>query len=373
MWGASPFGAVPWGSGGDEGDISLSVSDGIVLSTSTSNKILPYLIDTLHLGGATTTQLNAFNAVVDSFGIQTATLVAWSMFATSSVDFSTTTAYTNTVVLAAIDILLASGLVSNQLEAHEAVVDAIAAHTLAALKFSIGATDSIAFSDALTNALNFAVQLVATVVLQDTVVPTLHCLLLASSSLAAVTTLSSVLYASEAVVDGIGLFINVRLDTGDFSGWVLNTEARGVTEYRNFEFNSFAPAFGSYYAGSDDGLYELVGDDDAGTPIDAWIRSALTNLGSDVLKNAPAMYVGLTADESLVLKVVLSNDPATGGKREFWYTSPPKAAASSQGTRFEPGKGLEAVYWQWELHNQDGGDFSINVVSWYPVMYTRRV
>lgn len=374
MYGETPYGYVPYGALAPSGaPIALAATSSLAVVPTSVYKMMPYLFDTLQLGSSSSGSLHAFNAVVDRLGMQTATLIAWSLFATSSANFADTSAYTVKVVLAAIDTLLATDLVGTKLEAREAVIDAIAAQTLTELKFNVGAVDSIAFTDALTNALQFAEHLVDSILLQSAATPTLHCVLLASSGLAVATTLAGVLHATEAVTDSIGLFLNIRLDTGDFTGWVLNPEGRSVTEYRNYEFNSFTAAFGTYFGAGDGGIYELVGSDDDGTPIDAWIRNALTNFGSDVIKNVPALYVGLVSDGSLVLKVVVSNDPTTGGKREFWYTSPPKAAASSQGTRFEPGKGLEAVYWQWELHNVDGADFGINVVSWYPVYYARRV
>ena len=83
------------------------------------------------------------------------------------------------------------------------------------------------------------------------------------------------------------LFASIRIGDDEYTAWVLSVNRTdegnslpAVVEYRNFPFNSFAAWNGSYFGASEHGIFELTGDDDDGEPIDAWVRTAISNLGT---------------------------------------------------------------------------------------------
>lgn len=61
---------------------------------------------------------------------------------------------------------------------------------------------------------------------------------------------------------GVGHGPNMAVRT-----WALNTSNKALTEYRNFDFNSYTEFGGRFYAAGDDGIFELAGTDDDGTEI----------------------------------------------------------------------------------------------------------
>lgn len=164
--------------------------------------------------------------------------------------------------------------------------------------------------------------------------------------------------------------VNLRLAGEEYSAWVMNMDSLGVTQYQNYGFNSFAKFNRFYYGAREDGLYLLDGDTDDGTPIQAWIKTGLSNFGTGLVKRMPAFYIGYTADNGMVLKVTVTN---AGEKTEHWYKLTPRQADSTREDRATVGKGLASVYWQWELHNIDGGDFEIDTMRFWPMVLTRRV
>lgn len=184
-----------------------------------------------------------------------------------------------------------------------------------------------------------------------------------------------------AAMDTAGAYVRTLFLGQDFEGWVLNTRPRGAadnsepirgfTTYQNMPFTSFANYQGKQYGASTGGVYELTGDTDDGEKIPAWIRTGLMDLDSRRDKRMQSVYVGYTSDKRLIAKMVTT----TGGEKvETWYTMRAiQNAGDTRDGRIQIGKGLHSVYWAFELHNEDGADFTLDVVALWPVYLDRRV
>lgn len=152
--------------------------------------------------------------------------------------------------------------------------------------------------------------------------------------------------------------------------YALQTERQALTKYTNFPFNSFAAFAGRYLAAGPDGIFELVGDTDSGTAIQAAARFGVTDLGTSRVKRVENVYIGVRAakgDKALLLRV-LTNETQ---QRDYGV----KASISDglHTTRVDLGKGVEARYWQFELRNRDGADFSVDTVEVQPTPTRRRL
>jgi hypothetical protein len=81
-------------------------------------------------------------------------------------------------------------------------------------------------------------------------------------------------------IRGIPPFVPIR------KGFVMNLLHFGVTEYSNYLFNSFCDYHlnGVYIGASEDGIFLLDGDDDAGIKINAAIQSGTEDLWGQVMK-----------------------------------------------------------------------------------------
>src|SRR5690606_22124704 len=142
------------------------------------------------------------------------------------------------------------------------------------------------------------------------------------------------------------------------------------SRYTQYPFNSFAKIGGRYMGCAPDGLYWLEGDDDDGTPIPAKIRLGMDNLGSRRIKHMPECYIGYTSDGVLLLKAVFSNEE--GGLNMAIYRLKPRAAATLREHRFELGRGLKAVDWDFDIENVDGADFDLRSVEFHVLNTARR-
>ena len=78
---------------------------------------------------------------------------------------------------------------------------------------------------------------------------------------------------------------------------VMNTDTMAVSEYSNYEFTSFANFGGMTLALHRNGnIYQLGGDTDAGSEIDAAFETGMDDMGSQKTKRLLALTVGLRSD-----------------------------------------------------------------------------
>lgn len=150
---------------------------------------------------------------------------------------------------------------------------------------------------------------------------------------------------------------------GSVTTWVMNTRSGGVTEYQNYAFNSFARVGNKYIAGADDGLYELLGDDDNGEDIIATIRSGFAQWSGTHLGSFKAAYLAVAGAGTYILRV-LTRDGKT-----FNYQV---TAADGQTVKVNMGKGLRSRYFAFELVSS-GQDFDLDTLEFVPLVADRRV
>ena len=150
--------------------------------------------------------------------------------------------------------------------------------------------------------------------------------------------------------------------------YVVNANTLALTTYNNYNFNSFAKLGGKYYGAADDGIYELSGANDNGTQIAASVTLGKQDFNSELLKTMPSVYVGLSATGAMILKVVTD----TGSARLYKLATPTNTTALQSG-RFKLGRGVTSRYWQFELQNVDGSDFTLDSITLHTVVLSRRI
>lgn len=153
-----------------------------------------------------------------------------------------------------------------------------------------------------------------------------------------------------------------------FTSWAVNTRTGATTEYDNFEFNSFAQVGTSqtgtsYLGASSEGLFELVGDTDAGQDIVAKIKSGFLQFSGSRYSSFKAAYLGMRGDGYVYLKV------DTGDGKSYTYRS---MLQNMQTTKVIMGKGLRARYFAFELVTV-GQDFDLDTIEFIPITANRRV
>lgn len=177
---------------------------------------------------------------------------------------------------------------------------------------------------------------------------------------------------TQALLDGAQFGLTLYNGEDAYTAWVMTTETRAMRRYLNYPFNSFAVLDGHVYGAGPDGIYLLEGGDDAGVPIRSAVRTGLLDFGTRQLKRMDRAYLGYAADGTLCLRVI--NTSETGTKVACTYQMVPTTAEAPREQRVQIGRGLQSVYWQFELRNDaTGDDFELHDMTLLPMVLSRRV
>lgn len=145
--------------------------------------------------------------------------------------------------------------------------------------------------------------------------------------------------------------------------WALNTRTTALTQYTNYAFNSFADIAGRQIGATEDGLYELTGDDDAGEDIISALKTGMIQMGGSRFTSFKAAYLGVRGGGEFVLKLEM------GDGRVHHYGV---VARDMETTKIRLGRGLRARYFSFELIST-GQDFDLDTLEFVPVVMQRRV
>lgn len=168
---------------------------------------------------------------------------------------------------------------------------------------------------------------------------------------------------SPEVVDSVSITGAYLSPGGGITTWAMNTRTAAVTEYSNYEFNSFARLGDKYIGASANGLYELVGDDDDGEAIIARIKSGFFQWAGSRFTLFKAAYLGIRGGGDFVLRLT------TGDGKTYDYAV---AARDMRSTKVKIGKGIRTRYFCFELISA-GDDFDLESVEFVPLVAERRV
>lgn len=213
----------------------------------------------------------------------------------------------------------------------------------------------------------------------DTPTPTLTLISVVEEGGTADDTPASLLSAVTLLTEAATAGVLLRLGDDYYVGWAMNPEAvqtrngmqPAVTQYQNFPFNSFAKLSGRYYAAASDGIYELTGSDDAGTPIVGYLKSGKLDFGSSTHKRMDSAYFAVATDGVVRLKTITHD---RGENIETWYQVVSRDdGAVAENIRLKIGKGLKSRYWQFELVVEDASSFELEEFMLIPLNLTRRL
>lgn len=165
------------------------------------------------------------------------------------------------------------------------------------------------------------------------------------------------------VVEGLEITLGYLAPSGSTTAWVMNTRTGAVTEYQNYEFNSFASLGNKYIAASKDGLFELVGDTDSGNAIIASLKSGFMQFGGTRLSRLGAAYIAARGEGNFILRIV------DGDGKTYDYTT---STRNMRSTKVHMGKGQRSRYFSFELISA-GQDFDLDTLEFVPVLVQRRV
>lgn len=144
--------------------------------------------------------------------------------------------------------------------------------------------------------------------------------------------------------------------TGNGNAIAMQTQTLTLTTFSSYDYGAFARAYGRNLAGSANGLFELVGDTDAGTPVIATVELATTDFGTSMLKAIDRLYVGYECAAPMNLEVTVD-----GGTSADYALPANQRDMDTQ--RVKTGRGLSGRYWGFTLTNPDGAAFALDTVD----------
>lgn len=154
---------------------------------------------------------------------------------------------------------------------------------------------------------------------------------------------------------------------GTVSIIVMNSKNFALTEYSNFNFNSFAKLNGKHIASNGSGIYELEGSDDAGTDISASVKPRVSDFGTSLLKRLSGAYFSIKNIGTMTAKAVDENGDE-GGTRAFTSSTD-----KYKTRRVKFAKGERSRFWTTEINNVSGSDFEISTIELQMEETTRRI
>ncbi len=147
--------------------------------------------------------------------------------------------------------------------------------------------------------------------------------------------------------------------------WVVNYDTNAFSRYTRFSFNSFVKFNGKYYGSNNLGIYELTGDKDIDSEIPAKLVTGMIDFsGIGSLSYVRELFLYASTDGSIGLKVNTS-DGVTENYRLLHKSN------DIESNRIILSKGVKAVYWQFELSNDDMTNFNIEQFKVYRLVTTR--
>lgn len=144
----------------------------------------------------------------------------------------------------------------------------------------------------------------------------------------------------------------------------VNLKNLAISQYTNYNFNSFAKIGDTAIAFSEDGIFELdnVSNDDSDN-IDAFAEFPRSDWGIPNQKRIRGINVG--HESSGIVQLTITADEGTSEAYHFEPTLTSNKQGSSElvGRRKQKGR-----YWDFKISNTSGCDFSIDTVDVTPII-----
>lgn len=352
--------------------LKVTLTTTVDAADASAAEYLPHLRSLVLAVGSANAKMKFKSALVGNGTFTDTIASAWNMLLADAGDGADTMDSTVRRMAAIADALSASAVANCRLSARVAV--AVAAVLEANLSAGWGHTlvDQAAILDQTQNILRAMNTVSDAAAVSDTAAGSLRLSLVCAETVNVDDDLATTLRMNADLADGVLLYCSFRLGDTEYSGWAVNTDLRAATEHRNQPFDSIVShPKGFHYAAGPGGIVQITGKDDDGAPIDAYLRTFLTDFGTHKFKRVPDIFVGLATDGRMLVKMV-TRDPRTGVACDDWYELVTKQDAGEAQGRAKIGRGLKSTWWGMELRNIQGADFRLDEIAWRALILDRR-
>jgi len=234
-----------------------------------------------------------------------------------------------------------------------------------ALAVAFAITSALGVSDSMSSTLTVPLSIPSTLNLTDSTATVLVIPVNMPETLGLTDTAAAQLTINLHIPSSLNLLDRIITSALSNIGYVMNVNTGAVSTYEGWDFTSMAKVGNEFYATTPDGLVRIGAGDDAGTGIDAVVRTGITDFDSTRMKRLVKAYLGVSSDGNVLLKTI------TDEGVENIYELQAETSTVVKESPVEIGRGLRARYWQFEVLNDAGSDFTLESVEFYPVILQR--
>lgn len=176
-----------------------------------------------------------------------------------------------------------------------------------------------------------------------------------------------------------GIAFNEVNDTILYRTVVVNPRHAAVTEFLNFNFESFCEFPPGVFLAVDEAgnLYQLYSTSgtDNGTLINAELQFGTTEFGADTNKNCVDAFINCRGDGSSILEALVdeAQDPNSGEEAPDVYVMRGMADGRLRNFKFKMSRKREGRNWRFSLKNVNGSYLDVNEVAVFYDILSRRV
>ena len=351
-----------------------TANDYLFLSDEVSVQVGPVLRDSFSLTVAAQASSLLLATMTDNLRLADAARLAWEMAVTDGFQLIDSAAGVQLVTATCADLLRLTDAADDRLTAQAAVLIGFAMADSVGIGWNADAVDTMDVAATVATLASLSENLSDGYVISDAADGAARITAMVGDALQLTDAVVENLTASQLLLDGFNLGLTLRIGQEEYFAYVLHGQpidefgTRPVTEYRNYAFNSFFRLGRTDHATGPGGLYELdAGEDDAGVPIEAWVRSGLGNMGSSGLKRIADVFLAIRGDADPLFIKMVHRDPSTGALTEDWFELVPAPHGAPLPTRARIARGLKSMLWGYELRNIDGRDFDLHEMRFYPL------
>lgn len=161
-------------------------------------------------------------------------------------------------------------------------------------------------------------------------------------------------------VSSISVSLSSPADVTDNKTTVMNAKTLAVTQYVNFNYNSYTFFNGKHIALNKTGVFELGGDDDNGSDISASLKTGTIDTYGENINRLEDGYLTFRSDGDVVLKTVGDETD----ERSYTITNSISGLIHERRIKFQKrlknSEGIRNRYFSFELSNVSGSSLDID-------------
>lgn len=152
-----------------------------------------------------------------------------------------------------------------------------------------------------------------------------------------------------------------------YAAKVMNTRSGAVTEYTNYQFNSFARIGRDWHGAGPAGLVKLTGTQDGSTNIDWSFRTGQLDGDDEGLKRLPEVLAGLRTNGRIKVRVWKDDNVV------YDYDMPSIASSTIRQQRVKIGRGMRSRWFKVGMEGQGGATLELTSLQINMTDTTRRI